>query len=357
MLNIKISNTPNPTPGQYLYTMRYIVLNEPGDLQLEEKDEPRIDPGHALIRIKKVGICGTDLHAFHGDQPFFSYPRILGHELSGEVVETDNRPADIAIGDRVIPIPYLHCRRCVACRNGQTNCCENLQVLGVHTDGGMQEYITLPSENLLRSDAISEEEMAIVEPLAIGRHALVRAQVKPDQKVVVVGCGPIGIALAKQAQVMGADVTVLDTVTSRLEFAGNDMGIQKTILVDSTTVEKLRELTDGDLADVVFDATGNKKALESGIQYMRAGGTYVLVGLLAGDLSFHHPEIHRKETTLLCSRNATRSDFLEVIEFLSSGVFPTNQYITHRTHPEGLLESFPSWCDPKTGVMKAVLTF
>lgn len=335
--------------------MKVIVCREPGTLELQERDRPVAGPGEALLRIHRVGICGTDLHAFRGNQAFFTYPRILGHELSAEIVTTDAPAPGLEVGDRVIVMPYVSCGRCVACRAGKTNCCRNIAVLGVHADGGMQQYLAVPRSLLIPAGNLSHDEIAIVEPLAIGAHALRRAAVSGADTVAVVGCGPIGIGIAALAALEGCRVIVLDTNARRLEFVRERIGIADTVRVGEDAADRVAALTGGDLARVVFDATGHRGALETGIEYMSHGGTYVLVGLSKGDLTFSHPAIHAKESSILCSRNATREDFLAVREALESGRFPTRAYVTHRAGHGEMIGRFADWLKPETGVIKAMV--
>ncbi|MFC4222035.1 zinc-binding alcohol dehydrogenase family protein [Flagellimonas marina] len=336
--------------------MKYIICEKPGKLKLLEKKEPLRKKGEVLLKIKKVGVCGTDLHAYSGNQAFFTYPRILGHELAGEVEQIDDH-SDIKVGDSVVVMPYVSCGKCIACRKGKTNCCSRIKVLGVHTDGGMQEKITVPEELLLPANGLSIEEMSIVEPLAIGAHAIRRAGLGQNDVVVVMGCGPIGIAIVKMAQIRGAKVISMDVDKRRLDYAKNKLGVDFTILATEDVQEKVAKTTHGDMASVVFDATGNKTAIEAGVNYMAHGGKYILVGLSKGELVFSHPKIHAKETTLMCSRNATLEDFEYVLGILKQKKFPTDSFITHNVGFKEMIAHFDKWLDSDYGVMKATIDF
>ncbi|TYA74676.1 zinc-binding alcohol dehydrogenase family protein [Seonamhaeicola marinus] len=335
--------------------MKYIVCEKPGEFQLKEKEAPVRKEGEALLKIKKVGICGTDLHAYAGNQAFFTYPRILGHELASEVLEIDENERGIKAGDKVVVMPYVSCGKCIACRNGKTNCCENITVLGVHGDGGMQEQITVPADILLPANNLSDDEMAIVEPLAIGAHSIRRADIQPGETVAVVGCGPIGIGIMKLAQIAGAKVIAIDMNEQRLEYAKEKIGVDYIVKAGEEAVKAVEEITNGDLCTAVFDASGNKYALESCPDYMAHGGRFVLVGLSKGELTYTHPKIHAKEMTLMCSRNATTEDFEHVINVLDQ--FPTESFITHNVPFTEMIENFDSWLKPETGVMKATVNF
>lgn len=338
--------------------MKYIVCNQPGKFELKEKSAPEsAEPGSALLTIKRVGICGTDLHAYGGNQAFFTYPRILGHELAAEVREVGPNAQSLKPGDKVVILPYLSCGTCIACRRGKTNCCTRMQVLGVHTDGGMQEVVSLPTSVLIPANDLSLEAIAIVEPLAIGAHAVRRANLSPGETVLVIGCGPIGIGIMKFAQLEGARVIAMDVNEARLNYAREQFGVDATVNALEDPLAAVQALTEGDLATTVFDASGNAQALMAAPQYLAHGGRYILVGLSKGDLTFHHPAIHAKEMSLLCSRNATLADFERVISALRQHLFPVDAYITHRVGFQEMIAHFDSWLKPETGVMKAMVSW
>ncbi|MFT6808241.1 MAG: 2-desacetyl-2-hydroxyethyl bacteriochlorophyllide A dehydrogenase [Saprospiraceae bacterium] len=337
--------------------MKYIVCNEPGSFSLLEKDKPERKQGEALVKITRVGICGTDLHAYQGNQPFFSYPRILGHELAAEIVEIDSNAKDLKSGDAVIIMPYVTCGSCIACRRGKSNCCTDMNVLGVHSDGGMQEYYSIPIELLIHAGNLSHNEIALVEPLAIGAHCIRRAEIEKNEAVLVIGCGPIGLGIIRQAQLEGGNVIVMDVNEDRLTFVREKLNIEHTINALKNPLEELLSNNNQELPTIVIDATGNKKALETGVQYMAHGGKYILVGLYKGDLSFNHPFIHSHEITLLSSRNATLEDMYRVKEILEKGDFPVEDYITHEVSFTEMISKFDSWINPETGVIKAMVHF
>lgn len=337
--------------------MKYIVCEKPGKLVYGEKKKPVRQAGEALLRVKKVGICGTDLHAYAGNQAFFTYPRILGHELATQVAEIDGNDQDIKAGDNVVVMPYLSCGNCIACRNGKTNCCTDIKVLGVHTDGGMQEFITVPTSILIPAKKLTDNEMAIVEPLAIGAHAIRRSQVIAGETVVVMGCGPIGIGIMKLAQIAGAKTIAIDINEDRLAYVKNEIGVEHIVIAGNDAFSEVQQITQGNLATVVFDATGHKAALELGPQYLSHGGRYVLVGLSKGELVFQHPQIHAKETSILCSRNATLEDFEHIISVLEKGQFPVASYITHNVVFENMVAEFENWLNPETGAIKVTVDF
>lgn len=337
--------------------MKYIVCEEPGSFVLKEKESPVRKKNEALLKVTKVGICGTDLHAYAGNQAFFSYPRILGHELATVIEDIDENDKGLKAGDNVVVMPYLSCGKCVACKVGKTNCCTNIAVLGIHTDGGMQEHITVPIDILIPAKKLTDDQMAVVEPLAIGAHAIRRANLKAGETIVVIGCGPIGIGIMKLAQIDGAKIIAIDVNQSRLDYAKEKIGVDYTVLAGDGAVEQIQKITNNDLATAVFDATGHRGALESGTDYMSHGGRYILVGLSKGELTFTHPKIHAKETTLMCSRNATLEDFEKVITVLEKGQFTIESFITHNVDFTDMISNFDSWLKPETGVIKATVNF
>ena len=338
--------------------MQTIVLEEPGRFVLADTAEPEAPgPDEALVRVRRVGICGTDLHAFRGKQPFFTYPRILGHELGVEVVALGSSSETLKVGDRCAVEPYLNCGVCIACRRGKTNCCVRLQVLGVHVDGGMRSFVRVPMAKLHTSETLSLEQLALVETLGIGAHAVDRAGIEPGEFALVIGAGPIGLSVIQFAQAAGARVIALDTNTHRLSFARERMGVEHIVASHENPLAMIETLTGGDMPTVVFDATGNADSMQSAFQYVAFGGRLVFVGLFLGDVRFYDPDFHRKEMTLLATRNATGPDFQRILGLLESGQVDTEPWITHRAEAAEMTDHFPRWLEPGTNVLKAVVTF
>jgi len=336
--------------------MKTLVCTTPGSFEYQQGTRPELTPGHAIIKIKKIGICGTDLHAFEGTQPFFSYPRILGHELGGELADFDDAPG-FTKGEQVTFIPYFNCGTCIACRSGKPNCCTNIKVFGVHIDGGMAEYVSVPSYSLIHGEGLTTDELALVEPLAIGAHGVRRADVQPGEFVLVVGAGPIGLGIMEFARIAGAQVIAMDINENRLDFCKNKLKVHHTINPLTQNVdEELKRITNNDYPTVVIDATGNLKAITNAFAYMAHGARYVLVGLQKGEISFSHPEFHKREATLMSSRNATRADFEHVIASMKKGLVDPTNYITHRVGFDEVKTDFASWLDPANGVIKAMVS-
>ncbi|MFI5186921.1 MAG: zinc-binding alcohol dehydrogenase family protein [Chitinophagales bacterium] len=327
----------------------------PGNLEYAFTQEPELTQGHAIIKIKRIGVCGTDLHAFEGTQPFFEYPRILGHELSGELIVCDDAPGFKA-GEKVTFIPYFNCGKCIACRSGKPNCCTNLNVFGVHQHGGMAEYVSVPSYSLVHGEGLNFDELALVEPLAIGAHGARRAVITKDEFVLVIGAGPIGLATMEFVHIAGGRIIALDINEERLKFCKDQSKAAYIINASAHDVKtKLAAITNNDMPTVVIDATGNLEAINSAFQYMAHGGRYVLIGLQKGDVCFSHPEFHKREALLMSSRNATREDFEQVIHSLKKQEVNPNSYITHRVLFKKVKDEFKNWLDPSNGVIKAMI--
>jgi len=338
--------------------MKTIRLEKPEHFTTLETAFPS-EPGagEALVSVQKVGICGTDLHAFRGRQPFFSYPRILGHELGVEVMAIGSNVTQVKVGDHCAVEPYLNCGTCIACRNGKSNCCESLQVLGVHVDGGMREQIIVPAHKLHRSDSLALEQLALVETLGIGCHAVDRAQLSAQENILVIGAGPIGLSVIQFAQVKGVNITLLEPNAQRAQFCQKHFNISNTINKLDNIETDLRNALGGDLPTVVFDATGNVHSMHNAFSLVANGGRLTLVGIVLDDITFKDPEFHRREMTLLSSRNSLPENFKRIIHLMETGEVDTNPWITHRATYDQLINQFPSWLTPEAGVVKAMLEF
>ncbi len=330
------------------------VCQHPGTLVIERRPVPGPAPNEVLVRVRRVGMCGTDMHIFRGVQPYLSYPRVMGHEFSGEVVES---PAGSKLrpGERVYVVPYISCGECSACRRHRSNCCTRLTVLGVHRDGALAQYVCLPEQFVFSARGISLDQAAMIEFLAIGAHAVRRASMRPDQRVLVCGAGPIGMACALFARLSGAEVAVVDSRAERLALCREKLGIPHVLHLDPDLEAQLLSVSGGEMFDVVFDATGNAQAMENGFRYIAHGGSYVLVSVVNADIKFSDPEFHRREITLLGSRNATAEDFVRVLASMRAGEIPTSDLHTHRTPLRDLPVTLARWLEPEAQVIKAMV--
>ena len=334
--------------------MLQIVLERPGNFIAQDVPEPAIAEGGVLVRVHRIGACGTDLHAFAGKQPFFTYPRVLGHELGVEVIDPGDSDRGLQAGDRCAVEPYLNCGKCIACRRGKPNCCTSLQVLGVHTDGGMRPLLRVPARKLHVSAQLDYEQLALVETLGIGAHAVERAQLAPEEFVLVIGAGPIGLSVIQFAQARGVKLAVMDVSDARLEFC-RKLGAPHTLKPGAGAVEALQQLGGDDLPTCVIDATGNPASMAGCFDLAAHGGRIVFVGLFQGEVTFNDPNFHRRELTLLASRNALPCTFREVIGLVESGQIDTRPWITHRFKLADTPTVFPRDIAGNPAVLKAMI--
>ena len=337
--------------------MKTVVLQEPGEFRMIQTQAPGAPAqDEALVRVRRIGICGTDMHAYRGRQPFFTYPRILGHELGVEVLEVGPNEQGLRPGDRCALEPGLYCGRCNACRHGRTNCCRHLKLLGVHIDGGMRELLKVPVTHLHRSEKLGLEQLALVETLSIGCHAIDRARIEPHEPTLVIGVGPIGLTVVQFAKLAGADVIVMDTNERRLEFCRDVLGVEKTLVAGTPDLPgRLETVCGGELPTLVLDATGNAKSMTAASDLVACAGRLVLVGIVQDRISFDDPEFHRREITILASRNSRPRDFDRIIDLLEQEKINTTPWITHRATFEDMIDQFETWIDPESGTIKPVV--
>ena len=338
--------------------MKAIQLEKPQQVRVIDGPEPPSPgPGDAVVRIHRVGICGTDYSGYLGKMPFFSYPRIPGHELGVEVVAIGPSVTNVKIGDRAAIEPYINCQTCYSCTRGFTNCCENHKTLGVHIDGGLCPLFTIPARKLHVSTKLTFEQLALVETLGIGLHAINRSNPKPEETVLVIGAGPIGLSVIEFAKLAGSRVIVMDLNEQRLNFARERMGVKETILAKTLDddVKAFTDLTAGKLGNVVVDATGSSKSMSLAYNFVGFVGRLVWVGITQDQLAFTQPLMHRREMTFLASRNAVSPEFTRIVRLIEAGVIDTRPWITHTAPFDGLIDSFPGWMKPESGVVKAMV--
>jgi alcohol dehydrogenase len=341
--------------------MKAISLDQPQKFRFIDAAEPASPgPDDALVKVHRVGICGTDYGGFLGKMPFFSYPRIPGHELGVEVLAVGAGVTNVQPGDRCSVEPYLNCQKCYACRRGHTNCCEHNKTLGVMCDGGLAERYLLPARKLHVSRRLTFDQLALVETLAIGCHAVNRGAAQPGEHVLVIGAGPIGLSAVEFARLSGARTIVMDMNAARLAFVREKMGVPDTIELapggEAAAVEQLSAITGGQLADVVIDATGSNKSMAAALAYCAFAGRLIYVGITQLEVSFlHAPIMHRREVTIMASRNALPPDFTRIISLIEEGRIDTVPWITHHAAFGEMIDAFPAWLKPETGVIKAIV--
>lgn len=336
--------------------MQALRLESPREFRLINPPEPAAPgPGEALVRVHRVGICGTDMSAYLGKMPFVTFPRILGHELGVEVLAVGEDVADVKAGDRCSVEPYINDPASYASRRGHPNCCERLQVLGVHTDGGMRPQLIVPARKLHVATGLTFEQLALVETLAIGCHAVARSGLTSGENCLIIGAGPIGLATLEFVRLAGAKVIVVDLSEQRLEFCRSVMRVQHALMPSGALDDHLRKILGGYLPEVVIDATGNPQSMSAAFGLIAPGGRLVYVGLTGEEIRFRHAAFHRVEGTLLCSRNALPGDFTRIIKLIEEGRIDTRPWITHQCQLRELPSNMPTYLRSDTGVVKAMV--
>jgi 2-desacetyl-2-hydroxyethyl bacteriochlorophyllide A dehydrogenase len=334
--------------------MQAVVCRQPGRLALEDRPEPKAGEAEVLVGVRRIGICGTDYHIFEGSHPYLNYPRVIGHEFSGEVLAAPSG-SPLKAGETVVINPYVACGSCIACRNGKPNCCMQISVLGVHRDGGMCERIAVPERNLYPTPGLTVDQAASCEFLAIGAHAVARSGLSGGARTLVIGAGPIGLGAALFAGLAGGAVTIMDREPERLDFAVNAGIAAHAIQAGERTQALIAEATQGEGFDLVFDATGSRRSMEAAFLAVAHGGTLVLVSVVNETIAFSDPEFHKREMTVMGSRNATQADFARVINAIRDGRVPLDRLLTHRTSLSGAISDLPRWASEKRGLVKALV--
>lgn len=334
--------------------MQAAVLTRPGLLELVERpEEPDPGPGEVLVAVRRVGICGTDYHAFAGEQNFVTYPCILGHELAVEVLATGPGADRVAVGETCAVLPYVSCGTCAACRHGRANCCERIQVFGVTRPGGLRERMLLQADQLFPGEGLSLDQLVLVETLGIGWHAVARARPQPDDTALVLGAGPIGLAVAQALRGRVERVLVADPQPERV-------GVARAAGADAFTVgpalaQQVREHCAGALPALVLDASGNRASMEAAFELVGPGGRLVFVGHTRGTLSFANPGFHARELTLQASRNASAQDWSEVLAAVRAGTLDAVGWLNHRTTLDAVATDLPRLAAGPGTVVKAVV--
>lgn len=339
--------------------MNKVVLQKPGEFRAETMEsKPEPGEGEVRVQVEWVGLCGTDIHAYHGRQPFFEYPRILGHEL-GVVVDLPGPGVEsFRVGDHCAVEPYMGEPVDRAFRDGKTNCSRSTQCLGVHCDGGMQSYICVPEDRLHRSNQLSTQALAMVEMLGIGHHAVERANVQESEPVVVVGLGPIGLSVLQFLTLREVPIIGVDMDASRCEWVDRQFsGVQVIQAVKNVSLDEEIQKRWGEGPQVVFDCTGNKESMEQSIFLVDHGGRIVMVGIYKGEICFSDPELHKKELSIIGSRNSTKYNFQQIIALMEEDKIDTGAWITHVCEAEAFPEEVSRWLKPGSGLLKGMLKF
>jgi len=329
--------------------MKTITLEQPGRFTASEIAQPAAPgPGEVLVRVLTIGICGTDLHAFEGTQPFFTYPRVLGHELAVEIVQTGDGVTGFEPGDRCAVNPYVTCGTCAACVRGRTNCCAKMCVIGVHADGGMCDRVLLPAKQLYKCVKLPPVQIPLVETLGVGIHAVGRSAAQAGDRAIVIGAGPIGLSVIEFLRLAGADIGVVEKMPERLDFAARHYGLKR-------FYPSHDEARQEEPSMLVFDCTGDRGSMEKAIHLLQQGGKLVFVGLVNDSLSLFDPDLHRREATILASRNSTPAEHHRVLDYMESGQIDIGAWPTECAAPSQMGERFPLWLRREAGVVKSVI--
>lgn len=300
--------------------MKAIKLAKPGEVECVEVAMPQPRPKEALIRVKSAGICGSDIGAFRGSNNLVTYPRLIGHEIAGEIMSVpEQNPRGLQVGDKVIVDPYLYCDNCYPCSIGRTNCCTDLHVLGVHVDGGMAQYVAHPADMLWKlPDDMAWELAPLAEPLTISLHGIHRGALKAGEHVAIIGAGPIGLLAAMIALAYDAHPILIDLVEERLAFA-RELGVKKTInSAKEDMAARVAELTDGRMAELVMECSGANAAVRATLDLVANAGRITLTGWPKQETSLPTDLITKKEVDIRGARTSA-GEFEEAIELIHSG--------------------------------------
>lgn len=338
--------------------MNALVLEGPNRFCYQERVPVPCGPDQVRVKIEAVAICGSDAGAILGKNPLFTYPRVLGHEAAGTVESVGSRVTGLQPGDRVCLMPCISCGSCRACRRGKPNCCQSLKLYGVQEDGALQEYLTVPEKNLLKIpfDAPAQA-IAAIEPLTIGAHAAGKLHLTPEDRVLVIGAGPIGVSCALNVQTYGAAVYLADTNEARRNFVKNRFSLEVLDPMGYDYAKEIAYITQGDNFDAVIDTTAVKASMDSAWRYITQGGQVVYVGICGSSIALEGLPFHLKEPTLGTTRNSTPEDYQRVLRFWQLGLLDPEKLVTHTAPFQEAAQAIPAWISPGSGVFKGVVQF
>ena len=335
--------------------MKYIVIPEPGKVEVKEMDKPLLQPGEAILKVLYGGICGSDMGTYKGTFIYASYPRIPGHEFSAEVVEVADNDYGIKPGMIVTANPYFNCGKCYSCRRGFVNCCTSNQTLGAQRDGIFRQYYSMPIERIYDGKGLDALTLSMIEPFCISYHSVQRTAVKQGDKVLVVGAGPIGLFAVMAAVLKGAEVYVSDVMQSRLDKALS-LGAKGIIRTDKEDfAECVKSITNGDGFDVCIECAGLPQTFQNCIDAAAYRGRVGLVGVSKQKLDFAFTQIQTKELDIFGSRNALKKDFVELIDLVRSGKCDVKKIITDVYELENAENAFKEMRDDPSNRLKSVI--
>ncbi|MFC5862731.1 zinc-binding alcohol dehydrogenase family protein [Acidicapsa dinghuensis] len=334
--------------------MKAVVIEKPGQAAVQSVADPTPKPGEVLLKIRRVGLCGTDLNSFRGKNPMVSYPRVIGHEICATVVEASSGHPHLTTGTNVTVSPYIPCGRCPACLRGRANACQINQTLGVMCDGALAEYFAIDAAKLYTA-SLGLEELCLVEPLSVGFHAVARGRVAADDAVAIWGCGGVGLGAIAASGFRGAKTIAIDMDDAKLALA-RKAGATDTINAATEPVhDKLLEITNGRGPDVAIEAIGLPATFRAAVEEVAFTGRVVYIGYAKEQVAYETRLFVQKELDILGSRNAQSADFREVIAMLEAGRFPVDSAISHTISLNETPETLQAWSTNPVAYSKIIV--
>lgn len=339
--------------------MKTIIINNPGEVDIIEQAMPVRKQGEALLKILYGGICGSDLGTYRGTFAYASYPRIPGHEFSAEIIEIGDNDRNLKPGMIVTCNPYFNCGHCYSCQRGLVNCCTSNETMGAQRDGAFSEYITMPIERIYDGKGLSAKTLALIEPFCISYHGISRANIQPNDKVLVIGAGTIGVLAAVAAKAKGAKVYISDVAENKMNYAIETFGLDGGILNDSPEnfIKRVEEITNGNYFDVTIEAVGLPSTFQACIDAATFGARMVQIGVGKCTHEFDFTLLQKKELNVYGSRNALKKDFLELIDLVKSGKVDLEKIVTNTYNLDEADKAFQDFSKNAASMLKVVIKF
>lgn len=339
--------------------MKTIIINNPDEVDIIEQAMPVRKQGEALLKILYGGICGSDLGTYRGTFAYASYPRIPGHEFSAEIIEIGDNDRNLKPGMIVTCNPYFNCGHCYSCQRGLVNCCTSNETMGAQRDGAFSEYITMPIERIYDGKGLSAKTLALIEPFCISYHGISRANIQPNDKVLVIGAGTIGVLAAVAAKAKGAKVYISDVAENKMNYAIETFGLDGGILNDSPEnfIKRVEEITNGNYFDVTIEAVGLPSTFQACIDAAAFGARMVQIGVGKRTHEFDFTLLQKKELNVYGSRNALKKDFLELIDLVKSGKVDLEKIVTNTYNLDEADKAFQDFSKNAASMLKVVIKF
>jgi 2-desacetyl-2-hydroxyethyl bacteriochlorophyllide A dehydrogenase len=339
--------------------VKTIIINKPGEVEIIEQAMPVRKQGEALLKILYGGICGSDLGTYRGTFAYASYPRIPGHEFSAEIIEIGDNDRNLKPGMIVTCNPYFNCGHCYSCQRGLVNCCTSNETMGAQRDGAFSEYITMPIERIYDGKGLSAKTLALIEPFCISYHGISRANIQPNDKVLVIGAGTIGVLAAVAAKAKGAKVYISDVAENKMNYAIETFGLDGGILNDSPEnfIKRVEEITNGNYFDVTIEAVGLPSTFQACIDAAAFGARMVQIGVGKRTHEFDFTLLQKKELNVYGSRNALKKDFLELIDLVKSGKVDLEKIVTNTYNLDEADKAFQDFSKNAASMLKVVIKF